>query len=200
MANVDRPSGLRPIGTLSGADWNSKVREYEVDANTAVAIGVGQLVVMEAGGNLEATAAADSAVSLGVVVGIVPTGNVDPDNFLTTGNLGEEIYPGYIPATTAGKVLVAVGPDILYEIQADSATVITAAARGSRCNIVGNTINVATGRAITELDGSEIDATAAHQMQIHDYVRSPDNDITLIHSKWIVSLNQYQNALASAGI
>jgi len=197
MANVDRPNGLRPIGTISGSAWQGKVREYETTAATASAIGVGMAVIQEAAGNIEAATAADAALILGVVVGIIPSGNSDPEKFMTTGNIGVQTYPGYIPAATAGRVLVAVGEDILFAVQ--SSGTLVAASRGARINLGSNGIDTTTGRATGEITATAAQ-DASNQLQLHDYVRSPDNDVTLANSEWIVSINQYQNSHGSIGI
>lgn len=200
MANADRPNGLIPIGTKSGSAWTAQVREYPVDSNTAGNIAIGSPVVLEAGGNLELATAGATNVILGVVVGFVPTGNADGDNFLTSANLGVAEHPGYLPAATAGRALVAVGRDILYQAQMDTGTVVAATAVGARANLVGNSVSTTTGRSTAEIDSSGVGQDATFQLQLHDYVRSPDNDLSVEHSKWIVSINLDQNANATAGI
>lgn len=199
MANADRPNGLIPVGTKSGGPWSATVQEFPVDANTAGNIAIGSAVILEAGGNLELATAAATNVILGVVVGFVPTGNSSPDNFLTTSNLGASEHPGYLPATTAGRALVSVGRDVLYRGQMDSGTVVAATAVGARTNLASNSVSTTTGRSTAELDAT-IGVDATYQFQIWDYVRSPDNDLTVEHSDWIVSINLDQNANATAGI
>ena len=44
MANVDRPHGLRPVGTLSGASWNGQYRKFYTDTNAFL----GDIVIQDA--------------------------------------------------------------------------------------------------------------------------------------------------------
>jgi len=200
MANSDRPNGLIPVGTKSGSPWNASVREYEVDSSNASAIGIGTAVIQEADGNVTPATAGTGNEILGVVVGVVPTGNVEADNFLTSANLSTTEHPGYLAASTAGRVLVAIGQDVLFVAQMDSGTAVTAVARGGRRNFNNNSVSATTGRSTAELDADGVTTTAGDQFAIIDYVHSPDNDLSVEHSKWIVSINNYQLAEASAGI
>ena len=71
MANVDRPSGFRPVGSFSGGSWNGAVRTYPVDASNATAIFPGDAITLEADGNV--TPAAAGGVILGAVAGDAAT-------------------------------------------------------------------------------------------------------------------------------
>ena len=44
MANVDRPQGLRYVGSLTAAKMNGKVRAYSVDSSNSAPIGIGDPV------------------------------------------------------------------------------------------------------------------------------------------------------------
>lgn len=196
MANVDRPKGLVPIGTLDGSPYNAAIREYPVDASNGTAIFIGDAITLEDDGNV--TPAAAGGIILGVCVGIKVTGEsgtVDNHgNFLSTGNLSTTEHPGYLAATTAGRILVAVGPDILYEIQEDSvggAMVITNI--GTNGNLVAGAGSTTTGISAHELDSSDVitnDASAATaQLRVVDFVRRPDNEIGA-NAKWVVRINE----------
>jgi hypothetical protein len=191
MANVDGAFGARPIGTLDGSPWNSSVRSYPVDSSNGTAIFPGDFIKLEDDGNV-APAAATNAI-LGVCVGVVVDRAVPNTE-----------HPGYLPASTAGNVLVCVGKDVLYEIQEDG-NMASGGARtviGSNGDIVAGAGSTTTGRSAHELDSSDVttnDTTpASAQLRVIDYVHNETNDPLLSNAKWIVMINEHQ--LAEGGI
>lgn len=178
MANVDRPRGLRPVGTLSGAPWQGAVREYSVDASNATAIFNGDPVTLEADGNVTPTA--DGGVILGVVVGV----KVDRDVAATE-------HPGYLPATTAGSVLVCIAPDAIYEVQSDDAATAEVALTdvGANIDLNANAGSTTTGQSAYELDADTITSAGSAQLRIIGLVDRPDNAVGEF-AKWLVRVHE----------
>src|SRR5690606_28305518 len=158
---------------------------------SAGAIYVGDPVALGTTGDTEgvpgvviATAGATNPI-LGVVVGVVP----DPDNLSRT----------YLPASTAGYLLVADDPDILYEVQEDSlVSTLAATDIGGTANLIAGSGNTLTGLSGWELDSSEADADATDQLLILGLAQRPDNVIG-DHAKWLVKIDLPQAGKASAG-
>lgn len=181
MANVDRPRGLTVIGTIDGSPVSGAVRERPVDASNATAIFPGDAVILEDDGNV-APYTSGGGNLLGVCVGVV----VDRAQAKTE-------HPGYLPASTAGSILVAEGPDLLFEIQEDDGgTALTSAAIGSNADILATAGSTTTGRSAHELDRSTItDGSAATaQLRLIQLVEAEDN----AHgdwAKWIVRINEH---------
>jgi hypothetical protein len=96
---------------------------------------------------------------------------------------------GYGAASTTRYVLVAHGPDILFEIQEDSdGGALAADDIGLNANIVvaaGSTYRRASG---VELDTSSKNTTATLQLRIRGLAQRPDNAIGA-NAKVLVSLN-----------
>lgn len=192
MANADRPSGARPVGTLDGSPYNAAVRSYSVDSSNATAIFRGDFITLEDDGNVAPAAA--GGLILGVCVGIKP----DRATAATE-------HPGYLPASTAGTIFVEVGRDVVYEIQDDGvggtpvATLV-----GSNADIVAGSGSTTTGISAHELDLSDLiakDASAASaQLRVIDYVRREDNDVTAINAKWLVIINEHGLTAGGAGL
>jgi len=192
MANVDRPRGATPVSTLDGSPWSGKVRQYAVDSSNGTAIFVGDFITLEDDGNV--TPASAGGILLGVCVGVV----VDKSVAATE-------HPGYLPASTAGNVLVAVGPDLLFEIQEDSTGgAMPAASIGSTGNIVAGAGSTTTGRSAHELDSSDVIANDASptsaQLLVVDYARREDNTVASDSCKWIVKINESAFVLGQAGL
>ena len=59
MANVDRPNGLVPVGTISGAPWQGSVVAFQLDGGHS-AIYTGDMVKMTSDGYLDIYAAGDT--------------------------------------------------------------------------------------------------------------------------------------------
>lgn len=191
MANVDRPNGLRPIRMLDGSPYNAQVMTFPVDASNGTAIFKGDLVVLEDDGNV-APSGAGGAV-LGVCVGV----SVDRDVAATE-------HPGYLPASTAGNVLVEIGRNVVFEIQEDSAGGAMALTNiGSNGDVVAGAGSTTTGRSAYELDSSDViakDASAATaQLRVLGLNTRQDNEVGT-NAKWDVIINEHQFADSGTGL
>ena len=177
MANVDRPRGAIPVGTISGAPVNGNIREYSVDASNATAIFRGDFVTLESDGNVAPAAA--GGVILGVCVGVV----VDRAQ-------AETEHPGYIPASTAATIRVAVGPDVLYEVQEDSVSSDLALTDvGANIDIIAGAGSTTTGISAHELDSDTATAAGSAQLRIVGFVNREDNEVGT-NGKWLVRVHE----------
>lgn|SRR5574341_823043 len=186
MANVDRPSGFHPVGTLHGGPWNSRVNKYYVSANDATVIGVGDLVKLDgqndSAGIPSITQAAANEVCVGVVVGRIYT---------TPENLSQQ----HRPASTAAYMLVCDDPDVLMLSQGDGTDV--AASVGLNVNFIVAAANTTTGTSGMEVDTESAATTNTLPLRIHSFVQSPDNEVGSANAKLIVSFNTHQFKLAT---
>jgi len=194
MANADRPSGLTPIGTLSGADYRGQTRRVVFAAGDAVACFIGDRVKLTGTSNAAGTmpvvaqcALTDAAI--GVLIGLEPDGSDE-------GSLSKI----HRLASTARTGLVAMGGDILYSVQEDSdGGDVAITAVGLNAEIV-----VGTGSAITGISGSELDSSSAAgtstlAVRIHHLIDAPDNELGT-NARWAVTLNDYQGDRQQTGI
>lgn len=189
MANVDRPRGAQPIGTMSGAPWTGYIRTFKVDGSGSD-IFPGDFVIMEADGNVDVSAAG-SVELVGVMVGradLSQAGKVSgiTGNFLsaTTPNLDRQYYDASVDG--AGEILVVVGTDVLYEMQEDSDSANLA------IEDIGENVDI-VATAGSNVSRQEIDSdsvgTADGQLRIVDIVDSPDNEVGT-NAKWVVRINE----------
>jgi hypothetical protein len=192
--NKDRPSGLTPIGTLTGADWRGKLRRVAFASGDAVACFIGDRVKLtgtaDATGKLPIVAqAALTDAAIGVLVSLEPDGTDE-------GSLTKI----YRVASTARTASVVMGGDVLYSCQEDSVgNSITVDEVGLNAEIV-----VGTGSTLTGISGSEIDSTSAAgtstlAVRIHHLVDRPDNELGT-NAEWAVTLNDYQGDRQQTGI
>ena len=121
MANVSRPRGLSPVGTVTGAPFNEQGQLFAIANDATNTYAIGDLVTYAGGSDSNGVAyitkmTADTTLPLGVIVSIRPA---DPGVSLQ----GVDIDLGklYIPQSAGLRyVYVVTDPNVVYEIQADT--------------------------------------------------------------------------------
>ncbi len=186
MANVDAPNGLRPVKHLDGSPYNGMANRYYVPASDGTAIFLGDAVVHAGSADADgipsvAQAAAGDADIIGVVVGIEPRTDEDLN---------------FRAASTERYLLVADAPDLVFEVQEDSAGGALAATNvGQNADIVVGTGNSTVGRSAMELDSSSATAATA-QLRILSLVQRADNEIG-DQAKWLVMINEHAHKITA---
>lgn len=200
MANVDRPSGLKPVRHKSGAPYNGATNPYYIPSSYGTALYIGDPVVKTGTSNTAAVKAPGG--------GYFGIGTMPEINKATAGDanavtgvivgfaaLPTDLNKPYNPASTERVALVCDDPDIIFEIQADGA--VPAASMGLNAVF----IYTHSGSTTTGLSGVELDTTsdvpaadASNQMIIIRAVNREDNDTTLTHARVEVLLNNHTEA------
>ena len=194
MANADKPSGLTPIGTLTGADWRGKLRRVVFAAGDSVACFIGDRVKLtgttDATGKLPIVAqCALTDAAIGELTGLEPDGS-DEGSLSKTHRL----------ASTARTAFVVMGGDILYSIQEDSVgNAIEITEAGLNCEVVVGTGDAITGISASELDSTSAASTSTLAVRLHHIIDAPDNELGT-NARWAVSLNDYQGDRQQTGI
>lgn len=200
MANVNRPNGLKPVSYLNGAPYNGQARMYSVASGNGTALYVGDPVTLS--GTADATGLAGVSIGvagaaiIGVIVGIVVA---KAGVSLVGTNL--DLTVRSLPVSTAGYVLVADDPNLLFEIQ-DGQTVATAVT-----DIGRNTNFVIAAGATTHSDSGTVtaasltDSTTAN-LKLMGFVQREDNVIESAYAKLLVKINNhvYAASTGTAGI
>lgn len=169
MANVSRPSGLRPVKHINGSAWNGATEVFALLAADSTVVGVGDIVnwggTADANGVASITrATSDAGLPVGVVVGFIP----DYSNLA--------IPNQYRAASTARYAFVCVDPTVVYEVQAGAATAITAIGMNMGMNYTA--VNTATGlSAMTALGGAGA-TTNTLPLKVIGVVQRPDADMS----------------------
>ncbi len=131
--------GYKPVQNLGGGPYTGKTVTYGVDAGHGTLLAVGDLVRIsgqsDANGLQEVDAAAAAGLITGPIVSILP-------NFSNLEQAG-------LPAGIAGKVMVAVGRDMLME--AVTASAVAAADVGRNSEIVATAATLTGGLAISNM-------------------------------------------------
>jgi hypothetical protein len=188
MANIDKASGLRPIGNLS-ATGAQKQYGYEIADNQAGTIFQGDLVALSAGFITRFLPATHTA-AVGVFNGC---NYIDP----TTGKpTWKNYYPGSVNIT-AGKIIADVidDPSQLFLIQCDAGFV--AADVGKNADVIGTGGSTTTGVSTMELNSSTLATSAALNLKTVGLYNVPSNEYGSF-AVVVVKINEH--VYGSAGV
>ena len=188
MANIDKASGLRPIGNLS-ATGAQKQYGYEIADNQAGTIFQGDLVALSAGFITRFLPATHTA-AVGVFNGC---NYIDP----TTGKpTFKNFYPGSVNITT-GKIVADVidDPSQLFLIQCDAGFV--AADVGKNADVIGTGGSTTTGVSTMELNSATLATTAALNLKTVGLYNVPGNEYGSF-AVVVVKINEH--VYGSAGV
>lgn len=163
MANANSPQGLRPVRDGSNRPWTGGGNTYYVTSAHAGNLFIGDPVLVTGSADTAGVPTVDIATAgatnywTGVIVGFQPDTTI--------------VANGYLPASTAGYVIVEDDPNVLYEVQ----TTTLAAA-----DLEANSILAAgTGTRITGsgwyVDTATKGASATYQVRIVGISSAPDN-------------------------
>lgn len=171
MANTDAPRGAVPIKHLDGSPFNGATGSYKIADTYNTAIYTGDFVKMTATGYVELAAAGNTI--LGVFQGC---------NYVDS--TGKPQWSPYWPASTStyntqgAEALVVDAPDVIFEMQMDSDSVVP-----SQADVGTNADFIAThtGSTLTGISKEEVDTstctTATANLRILRFVPRPDNEV-----------------------
>ncbi len=152
MANVDYPRGF---GLIDGEHY--LMMTYPVDGDTATTIAPGDLVSMVADYGVIRSTADDGDIVVGVVVSCFDSNGA---------------VLRWLPASTAGKVLVACATEgAVFTAQDNAAAALSVADIGQTTNHVDGAVNTFTGRSTQELNGT----VGGNQLRLLGKVDDPNN-------------------------
>ena len=203
MANSDIRKGLVPVDHLINRGLCGKSRPYHARSDYAVAMFVGDSVLVMGTSNL--TKLQDNQIATLPDVNLATAGDGNfiagvVTGFIITGANNTPFRSNYKPASTEAIVLVNDDPYTIFEIQADSDTAIAATDISANANLIythgGDTVS---GRSGNELDTSSMTTTATYQLRILGLVNDPSNTVGL-NAKLLVLINKHFYAKLTAGI
>ncbi len=145
MANINKPSGLSPVGYLNGAPWTGGGRVYCIpDTDDTNAYAIGDPVVLAGGADTNgiATITLATAGAGNAITGAIVSGAGAPELAAAFGIPQDS--PIVIPATKTRNyyVLVADDPNTVFEVQEiGTGTYLTAAEVGDNADLVAGANN-----------------------------------------------------------
>lgn len=196
MANVSKPSGLKPVGYLNGSPWNGQARMYYVPSTNATALYVGDPVT-------RLTASADAngipSVSIGVagsaVCGVI-VGIVVAKAGVSLQGTTIDLTRRSLPVSTEGYVLVADDPNIIFEVEEGTTagaagTALTASAVGNNANFIILAGASTVSDSGTLLNNATEGTTGTLNLKLLGLAQREDNAFGT-RAKWLVLINNHQ--------
>lgn len=196
MANTNAPFGLRPVRYRNGNPWTGQARHYYIPSTDSTAYHIGDPVDIVGDSNDAEVACiggtfppstlseiglatlADGNKCVGAIVGFAATNRDSP------------IYGA---ASTERVALVADDPDLVFEIQDDGTTALTADSVG-----LNAIMQSGTGSTVTGLSGYVLDtnstapaADASLMLLIHGLSKRLGNSLA-VNAVWEVQINMHR--------
>lgn len=182
MANPDRPSGFRPVKTLSGAPVTSVIRAIGVADGEDIFIG--DMVNLESG--LADPMATNDAAILGCVVGVGKMVDGKAVSSYDPNNLVPVFYDDSASTHTDYAVFYAPATDCIFEVQSNADLDLVV---GSPCDLVDGAGSETTGRSI-----QEVGANTNSDFVVVEIPTYPDNDSTLTNTRYWVRVTRAEQA------
>jgi hypothetical protein len=199
---IDGAYGLLPINLIGGQVFAGSTRMIPIAANSATAIFYGDIVRLNANGDLDKDTGTSAATPVGVFLGCAFTDSVYGETF-------RQFYPGALTATDI-MAYVLDDPDALFKVAVVSGTVsafpqsnATAISFVNRTSVGNNAVlvqsagNTTNGNSRVSISSTTA-TTATFPVRIIDVV--PDTAIagnpgsfTEVIVKWNQGLHQYYN-------
>ncbi len=196
MANINRPSGLVPVGYINGSPYNGQGRTYcipQADTN-AFAIGDPMILAGSADARGVPTVTVATAGATNTVLGALVScgGTVNGAMFGDAANLNTTIIPA--TKTKDYYVMVEDDPAVIYEVQEiGTGTYFTATEVSLNCSLVATAGANNTGHngfiSGWVLDNSTEATTAALQMKILCLAPRMDNAFGQYAKYWCLINN-----------
>ena len=177
---LNNPQGLRPVGTLTGANWTQQVHTYAIASDSSNTYAIGDVVKTAAGTDANGipyvVKATSGDVPVGAIVGFVTAPNTATS--LQGTNLNLNIT--YLPKSAGLQyALVMDGSDALFEVQMDSTNITLANLhKNSNLTITADQTSTLSGSAPysnTVLTGSTVNTTNTFVIRMLGLVQRVDN-------------------------
>lgn len=202
MANTIGSRGFVPSRYRNGADFSGAVNLYHIPASDANQFNPGDAVKSspnaDANGVPDVTKALGSDTVRGVIVGILVSPPNQPSIMGVNLDLTVQNTPG------AGKthdyyVLVADDPAIIYEIQDDGLTALTATASNKNASFTVVNPTSPQQNSASVLTTSSVGTAQTLNLRIMGLVQRPNNAFGL-NANWLVCFNQHEYMGNTSGI
>lgn len=190
MANINSPSGFRPVRHIDGSPYNGQFRYYAKAASDATLLNVGDVVKLASGSdsnNLKYVTAV-TTVATDVPVGVVVGFAYNPENLMQRQSV----------ASTARIVMVADDPALILEAQVTGTPAAADYGKNVSPSIAaGNTI---TGVSGWQVDSATIATTNTLMLRLLGPATTANNEIASQYARVEVMFNKHQFSVGSTGV
>lgn len=202
MPNLNAPRGFVPSRYLNGAAWNGQTNLYYIPSSDGSAYAVGDAVksaaVSDANGVMGIQKAAGTDVVRGVIVGFLAAIPYGVSLQATTLDLTIQTVPA--AKSKAYYALVVDDPNVLFELQDDGVSALTAAAVNKNASFtVANPTGMAQNSA-SVLNTASVATTNTLNLKILGAIQRDDNVPFTTYAKWLVKFNLHELLGGTSGV
>lgn len=200
MANANVPSGLTPVGSITGAPYTGQARLYAIKADYATALYIGDPVITSgtgsAGGIQNVTLAAATGPIRGVIVGL--SDQAAGGALVTNPNI---TYRPAAAQTGVWFVMVCDDPNTIFEVQENSnGTALAATEIGlNQVLKLGTGNGYVSGWMVASATEATPNTTSTLQVRLLGLVQRQDNAFGA-YAKWHVMINAHELRIGSDGL
>lgn len=201
MPQSNKPQGFQPIGYADGSSWNGQANTYVIPQADVNQYNIGDAVLSAAGGDANGvpavTKASGSSPVRGVIVGVYPTNPNAP----SLQGVDTSLAMQNIPATKTRDyyVMVADDPAIIFALQDDGVSTLTASACNKNAGYTVANPTAPAQNSATVLTTSSVATTASLPLKIMGLQQIPGNAFGK-YAVWRIKFNQHELAGNTAGV
>lgn len=201
MPNLNAPRGFVPSRYLNGASWNGQTNLYYIPAADGSAYAPGDVVksaaVSDANGVMGIQKAAGTDVVRGVIVGFMVAAPYGVNLQAPALDLSIQTVPA--AKSRAYYALVVDDPSVIFEVQDDGLSALTAAAVNKNASFtVANPAGIAQNSA-SVLNTASVATTNTLNLKIMGLVQRDDNAFG-VNAKWLVKFNLHELLGGTTGV
>lgn len=201
MPNLNAPRGFVPSRYLNGASWNGQTNLYYIPAADGSAYAPGDVVksaaVSDANGVMGIQKAAGTDVVRGVIVGFMVAAPYGVNLQAPALDLSIQTVPA--AKSRAYYALVVDDPSVIFELQDDGLSALTAAAVNKNASFtVANPSGIAQNSA-SVLNTASVATTNTLNLKIMGLVQRDDNAFG-VNAKWLVKFNLHELLGGTSGV
>lgn len=201
MANLNAPRGFVPVRYLNGAAWNGATNLYFIPSTDGSVYSPGDAVKSAAGGDANGVPAIAKAAGTDTLRGIITNILVAAPNNPSLVGTTLDLTTLQAPATkTKGYyALVVDDPAVLFEIQDDGASALTATACNKNASFTVTNPSSPQQNSASVLGTATVNTTQSLNLRIVGLAPRDDNAFG-VYAKWLVKINQHELEGNTAGV
>jgi len=202
MPNLVAPKGFSPSRYVSGSPWNGASNLYYIAQADTNQFNIGDAVVTTAGGDANGVPrVTKNTTGTGAVRGVIVGVQLAAQNTTSFQGANLDLTVQNIPATKTRDyyVLVVDDPSVLFTIEDDGLSALTAAACNKNASFTVANPTAPRQNSASVLSTASVATTAALPLRIMGLEQSPNNSYGA-NANWVIKFNQHELNGNTAGV
>lgn len=201
MANLNQPRGFVPSRYLNGSCWNGAANLYYIPSTDGLIYSIGDAVksvaLSDAVGTMGCQKADGTDTVRGVIIGFLPAGHMNTSLVGTTLDLATTNIPA--TKTKAYYALVVDDPNVLFELQDDGASALTATSVNKNASFTVTNPTAPSQLSASVLGCATVNTNNTLNLKIMGLMQRDGNAFG-VYAKWLVKFNLHELLGATTAI